>query len=99
MNIVDAYFRLSSSSSKNQLIVAIDHVYDLQHNTGSVFTKHDSYAKKVQDGPATNKAKYGWIQQALDHKRDVKSVKDFLDKVSPQMRKLAQRIISLKNLN
>lgn len=46
-NIVDAYFKLKNSSNKNQLIVAIDHVYDLQHNTGTIFTKDSDYAKKT----------------------------------------------------
>jgi hypothetical protein len=38
-NICDAYLRLDDATSFNETSVAIDHVIDLQHNTGSVFSK------------------------------------------------------------
>jgi hypothetical protein len=38
-NICDAYLRLDDATSFNETSVAIDHVIDLQHNTGSVFNK------------------------------------------------------------
>lgn len=92
-NIVDAYFQLKYASNTNKLIVAIDHVYDLEHNTGSIFTKDDSYSK------LTNKKRdFSWIKKALDYKSQVSSIKDLLDKVSPLMKKLASRIIHIKNI-
>jgi hypothetical protein len=84
--IVDGYFRLKSATNTNSLIVAIDHVYDLQHNTGSIFTKLKDYD-------------FGrWIEKVLDYKRDVRSSKDLLNKVSPSMKKLASRIIHVKRI-
>jgi hypothetical protein len=38
-NICDAYLRLDDANSFNEISVAIDHVIDLEHNTGSVFSK------------------------------------------------------------
>jgi hypothetical protein len=91
--IVDGYFRLKSATNINSLIVAIDHVYDLQHNNGSIFTKVEDYGKELERGRS-----FGWIKQALDYKRSVKSSKDLLDKVSPSMKKLASRVIHVKKI-
>jgi hypothetical protein len=85
-NIADAYFRLASSKSVNQKIIAIDHLYDLEHNTGSIFTKDNSFDKLSK------------IKKALDFKSQVKSIKELLDKVSSSMNKLASRIIHIKNI-
>lgn len=101
-NIVDSYFKLKSAASKNQLIMAIDHVYDLQHNTGTIFTKNPNYAKKTtvidRNGNKSEKLDYNWIKNALDFKRDLRSIKELLNKVSPGMRTLASRIIKNKNI-
>jgi hypothetical protein len=91
--IVDGYFRLKSATNTNSLIVAIDHIYDLQHNNGSIFTKVKDYGKDVEGGKD-----FGWIRQALDYKRDLKSSKDLLKKVSSSMNKLASRIIHIKGI-
>jgi len=102
-DIADAYGRLDSATNKNQLIVAIDHVYDLQHNNGSVFTKNSDYAKKTtvisSMGYKSEKLDFSWIQKALDFKRDLKSMTELLDKVSPQMKKLAARVIKIKGMS
>jgi hypothetical protein len=42
---VNAWFRLYNAKSLKDKIVAIDHAYDLQHNTGLLFNKVDSYHK------------------------------------------------------
>jgi hypothetical protein len=100
--IADAYGKLYYANNKNQLMVAIDHVYDLQHNNGSIFTKNSDYAKKTtvisSMGYKSERLDYGWIQNALDFKRDLKSIKELIDKVSPQMKKLAARIIKAKHI-
>lgn len=107
-NIVDSYTKLKYASGKNQLIIAIDHVYDLQHNTGTIFTKNLDYAKKGktifkkglfgEPYRTESKPNYDWIKRALDFKRDLKSVKELIDKVSPGMKTLALRIIKNKNI-
>jgi len=89
--IVDGYFRLKSATNMNSLIVAIDHVYDLQHNNGSIFTKIQNYGKDSGKD-------FTWIKKALDFKRDVKSASELLNKVSAPMKKLASRIIHIKNI-
>jgi hypothetical protein len=106
--ITSAYTKLKYASGKNQLIIAIDHVYDLQHNTGTIFTKNPSYAKESkitaskgifgQPFRKTLEPNYTWIQRALDFKRDLKSVRDLLGKVSSGMKTLALRIIKNKNI-
>lgn len=107
-NITGAYIKLKYASGKNQLIIAIDHVYDLQHNTGTIFTKNPNYAKEskvtVKSGlfgePFRKKLEpnYTWIQKALDFKRDLKSVRELLGKVSSGMKTLALRVIKNKNI-
>jgi hypothetical protein len=107
-NITSAYTRLKYASGKNQLIIAIDHVYDLQHNTGTIFTKNPEYAKQSkiiarkglfgEPFRKTLEPNYTWIQKALDFKRDLKSVRDLLSKVSSGMKTLALRIIKNKNI-
>lgn len=84
--IADGWLHLNNAKAANKIITYIDHVYDLQHNTGSVFTKLKSYRK---DG-------YGWIKDALDHKRDLVSPLEMLEHVSPSMRQLAKVGVKLK---
>lgn len=62
---------------------AIDHIYDLQHNTDTVFNKLRSYYK----------GGYGWIEQALTDKANVKSYFELLKKTSGTVRALAPRIL------
>lgn len=63
-NIADAWLRLRDASDNdlNEKSVAIDHIYDLQHNTGSVFTKLKEY--EIGEG-------FEWLTDALDFKRDI----------------------------
>jgi len=77
-DIAKAYYRLLRAKRKNEKIIAIDHAYDLQHNTDTVFNKLQIYYK---DG-------YSWIKDALDWKRDVKDIRSFYNKVSPQLRRI-----------
>lgn len=74
MKIATALYRLIKAETTGDRIVWIDHVYDLQHNTGSVFNKLQTYYK--------NSGGYEWLGQALDWKRDAKNVYDYYDKVS-----------------
>jgi hypothetical protein len=60
--------------------VAIDHIYDLQHNTSTVFNKLNSYLK---DG------KYTWILKALDHKANVETYHELLNQCSGTVKAMA----------
>jgi len=72
-----AFYRLERASKKSEKIIWIDHAYDLQHNTDTVFNKLKLYYK---DGG------YRWIKSALDWKRDVMELKGFYNKVSTQLK-------------
>lgn len=65
--------------------VAIDHVYDLQHNTDTVFNKLKSYYSP--------KSGYNWLKTALDHKANVKSYHDLLQHVSGSVKAMALPVL------
>jgi len=78
--IVDGYKMLLKAKRKNEKIIAIDHTYDLQHNTDTVFNKLQIYYK--------DSSGYGWIRRALNWKKDVEDIRFFYEKVSPQLRRI-----------
>lgn len=82
-NICSGWLRLYNARSENELTVAIDHIYDLQHNTDTVFNKLKSYYRNNS---------YEWIKNALNFKRDVKDPNFLLDKTSSQMKKMCLEI-------
>lgn len=65
--------------------VAIDHVYDLQHNTDTVFNKLKSYYSP--------KSGYSWLKKALDHKANVKSYHDLLGYTSGSVKSMALPVL------
>jgi len=67
-----------SQGDRGKNIASIDHVFDLQHNTGSVFNKLKSYYK--------DKTRYKWLEYALDKKRDAVSLYELLPYVSPNLK-------------
>lgn len=85
-SIADGWLHLNNAKGASMLTY-IDHVFDLQHNTGSVFTKLKGYQKE---------SGYDWIQEALDHKRDLVSPFEMFEHISPSMRELAKIGIKLK---
>lgn len=72
-DICKALESLAAAKTTSEKIIYIDHAYDLQHNTDSVFNKLRSY---YQNGSLR------WLEQALDWKRDVESLQGYYDKVS-----------------
>ena len=70
-------------SDKKPMSVAIDHIYDLQHNTDTVFNKLKSYYKTG----------YGWIKTALDDKANVKSYHELLSKCSGTVKAMALPVL------
>lgn len=79
--IAEAYLMLQKDpQSTSQLQIAIDHAYDLQHNTGAVLNKVKDYYIKND---------ITWLQKALDFKANLRSVYQLLPKCSSDMRKLA----------
>lgn len=87
INIVNAYFMLKNANAKSKLFIAIDHVLDLEHNSGMLFDKVEKYAKN---------GSYDWLKNVVNYKAIIKSPKELLDKVSPQMKNLSLRAIQMK---
>ncbi len=72
-------------SGKVPMAVAIDHVYDLQHNKDTVFNKLKRY---YQDGMG-----YAWIVNALDFKANIQSYHDLLENASGTVKSMAMPIL------
>ena len=75
--IAEAYLKLANANTPQERIVYIDHAYDLQHNTGSVFTKVRPYYKD---------SSLSWMASALDWKRDAEDLRGFYAKVSGSLK-------------
>lgn len=87
--ICQGYLLLDKARTNNEKQVAIDHAYDLQHNTGTALNKVFDFSI---DGD------FGWIKKALDHKRYAKSMYDLLPNCSSDMRKLALEAFKIANV-
>lgn len=96
-NICDGWIDLYNTSENdlNKLQIQIDHIYDLEHNSGTVFDKKRSYFKQSKQATETGYGwdttgdGYEWIKKALNLKRDAKSMYNLLPHCSSQMKKLA----------
>lgn len=62
---VDGWFRLFNAQTLSEKIIAIDHAYDLQHNTGVLFNKHPIYENQS-----------GKVANFLNHKRYARSLRE-----------------------
>lgn len=82
-NIARGWMRLNTAKTKDEIYVAIDHVYDLQHNTDSVFNKLKKYYISERGG-------YRWIKEALDLKASILSMQELVPHLSGSMKKLAR---------
>lgn len=83
--IAEGWLKLNSAKNLGDQIVYIDHIFDLQHNTGSVLTKCSDYADDHKN--------YGWIRRALNHKAKAKSLFDLTNKCTPSLKYFAARTI------
>jgi hypothetical protein len=76
-----------SSESAERLIAAIDHAFDLEHNTGTVLNKVKYFDVKG----------YNWIKTALDDKRDA-DMYSIASKASSDMRKLGHEVLKVAGM-
>ena len=83
-DIARGWLNLDKAQSRGDIMIYIDRVYQLQHNNDTVFNKIRRYTKG---------GKYDWIQKALDHKFRIKSPYELMNKVSPEMKRLAGFIL------
>ena len=79
-NICKAWERLSAAKNYNEISVAVDHVYDLQHNTGFALNKIPEYNGS-------------WIKSSLDHKAQAKNIRELIPFCSSDMKKLAYQAV------
>lgn len=76
--IANAYKKLLEADTLAKQIAYIDHAYDLQHNTGSVFSKVKAYSK--------NRGSLSWLAKALDWKKKQTDLRGFYSRVSGTLR-------------
>ena len=90
-DIAAGWLRLFHTPSDDikELSISIDHIYDLQHNTNTVFNKVKAYYD--------NEKSYNWIKEALDFKYHIKSLYELFSKVSPDLKAFSAAVI--KNAN
>lgn len=89
--IAEAYILLNKSPQTNaELQIAIDHAYDLQHNTGTVLNKVKDYYIKDD---------ITWLSNALDFKANLKNIYELLPKCSSDLRKLALEAFKTAGIN
>lgn len=86
-NIAEAWLDLYNTPDNKfrQLAVLIDHIYDLQHNTDTVFNKLQSYYDKG----------YKWLAEMLDFKANLKDIHQLLPYCSSLMQKLARPVLHI----
>lgn len=87
-NICTAWLQLNASGNDlNKQAVYIDHIYDLEHNNGTVFNKIQRYAGPSEYDP------FKWIKEFLDYKAQVKNPYELLFRTSSSMQKLAAPVL------
>lgn len=94
-NICGGYLLLVDAKTKDQVSVAIDHAYDLEHNTGAALNKvKDFYIVDSKGRPD-----FDWMSDALDLKRDATSMKKLIDRCSGDMKRLALQAMALSPID
>jgi hypothetical protein len=94
-NICGGYLLLSDAKTKDQVSVAIDHAYDLEHNTGAALNKVKDFYITDEKG----KEDFTWMSDALDLKRDATSMKKLVDRCSGDMKRLALQAMALSPID
>jgi hypothetical protein len=93
--ICAGYRLLVDSKSKDQVSVAIDHAYDLEHNTGAALNKVKDFYIKDEKG----KEDFDWMGKALDLKRDATSMNKLIERCSGDMKRLALQAMALSPID
>lgn len=81
-NVCQAYMMFKTQKTD----VAIDHVFDLQHNTGNIFYKHPKYNNISSQ-----------IGRILDQKRNLSHPMAFVSKCSPSIQDACKYLLHLKD--
>lgn len=86
--IADAWGRLYTTKGTNNLMVLVDHIYDLQHNNDTVFDKVKKYYKR---------GGLRWLKNALNFKRDIKDPFALYDNISPGLQDPYAYVMKMQN--
>jgi len=86
VKILDSALKLNSKKTLQELCLAIDNIYDLEHNTGSIFSKNELEHLFVS-------------KETLDERAKIQSVVQFYSKCSNFVKKIikANPILLEKN--
>jgi hypothetical protein len=87
--IAKGWVNLVNAKTTPDKFVWIDHVYDLQHNSDTVFDKVSLYYKAEARGNEDDKddeTGFAWLKAALDWKRDVTDIRQYYKLVSPPLK-------------
>ena len=87
--IAKAWDRLSRAKDLSNIIGAIDHVVDLQHNTGVAFNKNSSWDRDLKSG--WFESVDDWVKPFLNFKSTVLEVRKLVFYVSGHVREIASR--------
>lgn len=85
VQICEAYIALHDATTSSDIMVQIDHVVDLQHNTGTVFTKVEYFYERDQG--------YGWLNEFLDRKAEITNIYQLYFKLSPSAQQLVPHLM------
>jgi len=88
--IATTWNKMSTAVTQDDKIVYLDTFINLEHKTGSVFNKLRLFYDESSGG-------YDWIKKLLNWKRDVKDVREYMDKVSFSIKKAVQFVIGQTN--
>lgn len=82
-SIAKSYAPLINAENYGDRVAQVDHVFDLQHNTDTVFNKLKSYYI----------GGYSWVLKALEKKKHAKELYDIYDDVSFPVKELSRAVI------
>lgn len=96
--ITEGWMRLQRAKTQEDQIVAIDHIYDLQHNSGSVFDKLAGYYQTDIDyrrytNTVDEVSNMEWLYDALEKKANVRSIQELLNDGSGTVKLMSLPII------
>lgn len=93
INIANAWFLLNNANTIQDMFVYIDHVLDLEHNSGTIFDKRKSYLDQNLDNK--NDRSFDWIESMLNLKLD-EGPWELIPFCSSQMKQLAAYKLRMK---
>lgn len=83
-----AWNRLYTSKIESEMIVAIDHIFDLQHHTNLILDKVPRYKGEGDE-------ELFWLKRILDRKAKFINPYEFFPHISPQLKRFSTYIIKI----